>query len=145
MQTLLKVSLEVIDTERLEDLLHRDEGAAAGSVPAQEPPPPQETPNQKLWYRDFLSLVNHPTLNSVDEFCEQVWKRERKHRRQKAHLVQQVQIHHQHQQQQQQQKVVNPRTHMHAQGLAAKWKHLQERQKGRNRRTHELERAPRSV
>lgn len=139
MQTLLKVTLEVIDTERLEDLLHRDEEAAA-SVPAPHIPPPQESPNQKLWYRDFLSLVNHPTLNSVDEFCEQVWKRERKHRKQKAHLVQQVQIH-----QQQQQKVVSPRAHMHAQGLAAKWKHLQDRQKGRNRRTHELERAPRSV
>uniref|UniRef100_A0A8C4IDE6 Sema domain, immunoglobulin domain (Ig), short basic domain, secreted, (semaphorin) 3Ab n=1 Tax=Dicentrarchus labrax TaxID=13489 RepID=A0A8C4IDE6_DICLA len=110
MQTLLKVTLEVIDTERLEDLLHRNEEATA-SAPAQDRSSPQETPNQKLWYRDFLSLVNHPTLNSVDEFCEQVWKRERKHRRQKAHL----------------------------------WKHLQERQKGRNRRTHELERAPRSV
>uniref|UniRef100_A0A671UYH3 Sema domain, immunoglobulin domain (Ig), short basic domain, secreted, (semaphorin) 3Ab n=1 Tax=Sparus aurata TaxID=8175 RepID=A0A671UYH3_SPAAU len=93
MQTLLKVTLEVIDTERLEDLLHRDEepaAAAAASRPAQDRSPPQETPNNKLWYRDFLSLVNHPTLNSVDEFCEQVWKRERKHRRQKAHLVQQA-------------------------------------------------------
>ena len=146
MQTLLKVTLEVIDTERLEDLLHRDEEAAA-SAPALEFSSPRESPNQKLWYRDFLSLVNHPTLNTVDEFCEQVWKRERKHRRQKAHLVQQGQMHQQQQQQQQQQQkaLVNPHTHMHAQGLAAKWKHLQERQKGRNRRTHELERAPRSV
>lgn len=144
MQTLLKVTLEVIDTERLDDLLHHNEEAASG--PVQDRSPPQESHNQKLWYRDFLSLVNHPTLNSVDEFCEQVWKRERKHRKQKAHLVQQVQIQHQQQQQQQPQKVmVNPHTHMHTQGLAAKWKHLQDRQKGRNRRTHELERAPRSV
>uniref|UniRef100_A0A8C7HSK5 Sema domain, immunoglobulin domain (Ig), short basic domain, secreted, (semaphorin) 3Ab n=1 Tax=Oncorhynchus kisutch TaxID=8019 RepID=A0A8C7HSK5_ONCKI len=119
MQTLLKVTLEVIDTE------------------------PRESPNQKLWYRDFLSLVNHPTLNSVDEFCEQVWKRERKQRRQKANLSQQVQLHQLHQQQQQ--GLVHTHTHVHAHGLAAKWKHLQERQKGRNRRTHELERAPRSV
>uniref|UniRef100_A0A8C8HVN0 Semaphorin 3ab n=1 Tax=Oncorhynchus tshawytscha TaxID=74940 RepID=A0A8C8HVN0_ONCTS len=117
MQTLLKVTLEVIDTE------------------------PRESPNQKLWYRDFLSLVNHPTLNSVDEFCEQVWKRERKQRRQKANLSQQVQLHQLHQQQ----GLVHAHTHVHAHGLAAKWKHLQERQKGRNRRTHELERAPRSV
>lgn len=138
MQTLLKVTLEVIDTERLEDLLHRDGEAA--SVPAQDRSLPRESHNQKVWYRDFLTLVNHPTLNSVDEFCEQVWKRERKHRKQKAQLVQQVQI-----QQQQQKVVVNPHTHMHAPGLSTKWKHLQERQKGRNRRTHELERAPRSV
>lgn len=140
MQTLLKVTLEVIDTERLEDLLHRDEESTA-VAPAQDFSLPRETPNQKLWYRDFLSLVNHPTLNSVDEFCEQVWKRERKHRRQKANLVQQVQAH----QQQKQKVVVNGHSHLHAQGLAAKWKHLQERQKGRNRRTHELDRAPRSV
>uniref|UniRef100_A0A8C7MKS5 Sema domain, immunoglobulin domain (Ig), short basic domain, secreted, (semaphorin) 3Ab n=1 Tax=Oncorhynchus kisutch TaxID=8019 RepID=A0A8C7MKS5_ONCKI len=125
MQTLLKVTLEVIDTERLDDLIHRDDEDA------------------KLWYRDFLSLVNHPTLNSVDEFCEQVWKRERKQRRQKANLSQQVQLHQLHQQQQQ--GLVHTHTHVHAHGLAAKWKHLQERQKGRNRRTHELERAPRSV
>lgn len=132
MQTLLKVTLQVIDAERLQNLL-------------QAPPPVQETPNQRLWYRDFLSLVNHPSLHSVDEFCEQIWKRERKHRKQKTHVV-----HQQHQQHQQQQDAkatagVHVHTHMHAPGLAAKWKHLQERQKGRNRRTHDTQRAPRSV
>lgn len=136
MQTLLKVTLEVIETERLEDLLHPSDEAAAS---IHDPPPVQETPNQRLWYRDFLSLVNHPTLNSVDEFCEQIWKRERKHRRQKAHIVQ---VQHQ---QQQTKTLVSPNSHVHAQGLAAKWKHLQERQKGRNRRTHDIQRAPRSV
>ncbi|XP_053741421.1 semaphorin-3ab [Synchiropus splendidus] len=141
MQALMKVTLEVIDSERLEDLLHRDRDEEAGQTP--DFSSPRESPNQKLWYRDFLSLVNHPTLSSVDDFCEQIWKREKKHKRQKAHLVQQVQIQHQHQQQQQ--KVVNPHGHIRSQGIAAKWKHLQERQKGRNRRTHELERAPRSV
>uniref|UniRef100_A0A8C6PMA4 Sema domain, immunoglobulin domain (Ig), short basic domain, secreted, (semaphorin) 3Ab n=1 Tax=Nothobranchius furzeri TaxID=105023 RepID=A0A8C6PMA4_NOTFU len=94
MQIILRVNLEVIDADRLQDLLHRGEDAAT-SVHAQEFTS-REPPNQKLWYRDFLSLVNHPTLNTVDDFCDQ-------------------------------------------------WKHLQERQKGRNRRTHELERAPRSV
>uniref|UniRef100_A0A8C8H6X7 Uncharacterized protein n=1 Tax=Oncorhynchus tshawytscha TaxID=74940 RepID=A0A8C8H6X7_ONCTS len=130
MQTLLKVTLEVIDTERLDDLIHRDDEDAAHTATthttARDTSTARESPNQKLWYRDFLSLVNHPTLNSVDEFCEQVWKRERKQRRQKQGLV-------------------HAHTHVHAHGLAAKWKHLQERQKGRNRRTHELERAPRSV
>lgn len=131
MQTLLKVTLEVIDTGRLEDLLHREEEPPV-EAPVQGLLFPRESPNQKLWYRDFLSLVNHPNLNSVDEFCEQVWKREKKHRKQKASLVPQ----------QPQQKVV---MNVHAQGLAAKWKHLQEKQRGRNRRTHELDRAPRSV
>lgn len=140
MQTVLKVNLEVINTERLDDLLNRDEDAAT-NVHVQDFSLARETPNQRLWYRDFLSLVNHPTLNSVDDFCEQVWKREKKHKRQKAHLVQQAEMHHK----QQQKVVASPHNHMHVQGLASKWKLLQEKQKGRNRRTHELERAPRSV
>ncbi|CAL1592258.1 unnamed protein product [Knipowitschia caucasica] len=137
MQTLLKLTLEVIGTERLDTLLQRDDERSTPSVYA---PPPQESPNQRLWYRDFLSLVNHPTLHSVDEFCEQIWKRERKHRKQKAHTIQQ----------QQQSKTlaapsVQVRSQMHTPSLAAKWKHLQDRQKGRNRRTHDIQRAPRSV
>lgn len=140
MQTVLKLHLEVIDAERLEDLSHRIEDTAT-IVPAQEFSLSRESPNQKLWYRDFLSLVNHPTLNSVDDFCDQVWRRERKHKRQKAQHVQKVQTHHHHQQK----AAPSPHSNIHAQGLAPKWKHLQERQKGRNRRTHELERAPRSV
>lgn len=143
MQTLLRVTLEIIDTDRLETLLYNNGQGSSTNVHAL--PPIQETPNQKLWYRDFLSLVNHPTLHSVDEFCEQIWKRDRKHRKQKAHIVQV-----QHQQQHQQTKtILSPSAHGHTQthtsSLAAKWKHLQERQKGRNRRTHDIQRAPRSV
>ncbi|KAK6488175.1 semaphorin-3A [Huso huso] len=115
MQTLIKVTLEVIDTEHLEELLHKDEDSEAAK--------PKEghviiPPNQKVWYRDFMSLINHPNLNTMDEFCEQVWKRDRKQRKQRP---------------------------SNAQVNANKWKHIQENKKGRNRRTHELERSPRSV
>uniref|UniRef100_A0A8C4RRX2 Sema domain, immunoglobulin domain (Ig), short basic domain, secreted, (semaphorin) 3Ab n=1 Tax=Erpetoichthys calabaricus TaxID=27687 RepID=A0A8C4RRX2_ERPCA len=114
-QTLLKVTLDVIDSEHLEELLHKDEDGEGAK--------PKEghaiiPPNQKVWYRDFMSLINHPNFNTMDEFCEQVWKRDRKQRKQKSGNTQ-----------------VN----------ANKWKHIQENKKGRNRRTHELERAPRSV
>ncbi|KAJ8250097.1 hypothetical protein COCON_G00233130 [Conger conger] len=53
-----------------------------------------------------------------EEGRQEVWKRERKQRRQRVQT---------------------------AQAQAQKWRHLQESKKGRNRRTHELERAPRSV
>ncbi|KAL4594024.1 semaphorin-3A-like [Arapaima gigas] len=111
-QTLLRVSLEVIGTERLEDLLHRDAGGAGSKEP------PGHLPSRKMWYRDFMSLISHPNLNSVEEFCEQAWRRERKQRRQKVQS---------------------------SQPQPSKWKHLQENKKGRNRRTHGLERPPRSV
>nr|XP_023671776.1 semaphorin-3A [Paramormyrops kingsleyae] len=111
-QTLLRVSMEVIDMDGLDDLLHRD---GDGSKPRDGP---GQLASQKVWYRDFMSLINHPNLSNVEELCEQVWRRGRKQRRQK---VQSAPPH------------------------GSKWKHLQENKKGRNRRTHELERAPRSV
>lgn len=115
MQTLLKVTLEVIDTDHLEELLHKEEdGDASKTKDATN----SMTPSQKIWYRDFMQLINHPNLNTMDEFCEQVWKRDRKQRRQRP---------------------------ANAQVNTNKWKHLQENKKGRNRRTHEFERAPRSV
>ncbi|XP_075713482.1 semaphorin-3A [Rhinoderma darwinii] len=115
MQTLLKVSLEIIDTEHLDELLHKDDD---GENHKHKEPSNNMSPTQKIWYRDFMQLINHPNLNSMDEFCEQVWKRDRKQRRQK---------------------------NVNAQVSPNKWKHLQENKKGRNRRTHEFERAPRSV
>uniref|UniRef100_A0A8C0L456 Semaphorin 3A n=1 Tax=Canis lupus dingo TaxID=286419 RepID=A0A8C0L456_CANLU len=115
MQTLLKVTLEVIDTEHLEELLHKDDDGDGSKTKEISN---SMTPSQKVWYRDFMQLINHPNLNTMDEFCEQVWKRDRKQRRQRPG---------------------------HTQGNSNKWKHLQENKKGRNRRTHEFERAPRSV
>ncbi|XP_070611034.1 semaphorin-3A isoform X2 [Erythrolamprus reginae] len=117
MQTLLKVTLEIIDTAHLEELLHKEE-EAGGEGPRAKEASHGMTPIQKVWYRDFMQLINHPNLNTMDEFCEQVWKRDRKQRRQRPANAQ-----------------VSPN----------KWKHLQENKKGRNRRTHEFERAPRSV
>lgn len=115
MQTLLKVTLEVIDNDHLEELLHKEEDGDGSKI---KDATNSMTPSQKIWYRDFMQLINHPNLNSMDEFCEQVWKRDRKQRRQRP---------------------------ANAQVNTNKWKHLQENKKGRNRRTHEFERAPRSV
>ncbi|XP_062860350.1 semaphorin-3ab [Trichomycterus rosablanca] len=106
MQTLLRLTLHVIPTDHLDELRQRHSPDSSQSL------------NAKLWYQDFLSLIDPPSPNSVDQLCEQVWKRERKHRRQKAH-------------------------HLH--GSQSKWKLMQENKKGRNRRTHETPRAPRSV
>uniref|UniRef100_A0A8C1DJ73 Sema domain, immunoglobulin domain (Ig), short basic domain, secreted, (semaphorin) 3Aa n=1 Tax=Cyprinus carpio carpio TaxID=630221 RepID=A0A8C1DJ73_CYPCA len=66
-QPLRRVNLQVIPSQRVGELLLR-----AG---ANDKDP---SPKHKLWYRDFMSLLEHPDLNSVDEFCERVWKREKK-------------------------------------------------------------------
>ncbi|KAG9280266.1 semaphorin-3aa [Astyanax mexicanus] len=72
-QPLLRLTLQVIPSQRVGELLLR-----TGAVD-REP-----VPKHKVWYRDFLSLLEHPDLHSVDEFCEQVWRKERKQRGKKA-------------------------------------------------------------
>uniref|UniRef100_A0A673HBZ7 Semaphorin-3B-like n=1 Tax=Sinocyclocheilus rhinocerous TaxID=307959 RepID=A0A673HBZ7_9TELE len=85
--------------------------------------------NQKLWYRDFMQLVDHPNLNTVDQICEQVWSR--KHSlsgKSSPDTANEAPVH-------------DP---LHSK----KWKHLKEVRKGRNRRTHDgrpASRVPRSA
>ncbi|KAL0196180.1 hypothetical protein M9458_009752, partial [Cirrhinus mrigala] len=64
---LRRINLQVIPSQRVGELLLR------ASANDKDP-----SPKHKLWYRDFMSLLEHPDLNSVDEFCERVWKREKK-------------------------------------------------------------------
>uniref|UniRef100_A0A672JRB0 Semaphorin-3aa n=1 Tax=Sinocyclocheilus grahami TaxID=75366 RepID=A0A672JRB0_SINGR len=105
-QPLRRINLQVIPAQRVGELLLR--------ANANDKDP---SPKHKLWYRDFMSLLEHPDLNSVDEFCERVWKREKK----------------------------GTQTPQRGPPNTAKWKQLQENKRGRNRRTHEQQRPPRSV
>uniref|UniRef100_A0AAQ5ZTV9 Sema domain-containing protein n=1 Tax=Amphiprion ocellaris TaxID=80972 RepID=A0AAQ5ZTV9_AMPOC len=74
-QPLLRLNLQVIPTQRLGDILPGLPGAG-GSV--------GHSAKHRVWYRDFLSLLDHPELNSVEEFCDRVWKKERKQKRVKT-------------------------------------------------------------
>uniref|UniRef100_A0A7N8WR97 Sema domain, immunoglobulin domain (Ig), short basic domain, secreted, (semaphorin) 3B n=1 Tax=Mastacembelus armatus TaxID=205130 RepID=A0A7N8WR97_9TELE len=91
--------------------------------------------NQKLWYRDFMQLVDHPNLSTVDQICEQVWARKNSGSDQvdKIFPAPGKDV-----------PPLGPAVHQ----TNKKWKHLQEIRKGRNRRTHDGKpnpRAPRSA
>lgn len=74
-QPLLRLNLQVIPTQRLGDILPGIPGAGGGVG---------QSAKHRVWYRDFLSLLDHPDLNSVEEFCDRVWKKERKQKRGKT-------------------------------------------------------------
>ncbi|XP_069020897.1 semaphorin-3aa [Embiotoca jacksoni] len=74
-QPLLRLNLQVIPAQRLGDILPALPGAGGGVGPLAK---------HRLWYRDFLSLLDHPDLNSVEEFCDRVWKKERKQKKVKT-------------------------------------------------------------
>lgn len=71
-QPLLRLHLQVIPTQKLGDILPGLPAAGGGAG---------HTAKHRVWYRDFLSLLDHPDLNSVEEFCDRVWRKERKQKR----------------------------------------------------------------
>ncbi|XP_049609621.1 semaphorin-3B [Syngnathus scovelli] len=124
-QTLLGITLDVIQS-------------SSSNLPSEAPSRAEPrsgggplVANPKLWYRDFMQLVDHPNLSTVDQICEQVWAR-----RNPAGAI------------------------MEKRGSSSgrdsippgpsvrptnkKWKHLQELRKGRNRRTHDAKQIPRA-
>ncbi|MEQ2158953.1 hypothetical protein GOODEAATRI_017444, partial [Goodea atripinnis] len=127
-QTLLGITLEVVPST----------SSSISNIPSDTPVRldprsgggPSST-NQKLWYRDFMQLVDHPNLSTVDQICEQVWARKQAGADQVAKSF------------------PLPGKEILPLGPAVrpankKWKHLQEIRKGRNRRTHDGKPSPRA-
>ncbi|KAG9332463.1 hypothetical protein JZ751_014561 [Albula glossodonta] len=127
-QTLLGITLEVVPSSAPslapEPPSHLDPRSGGGGN--QGPPA-----SPRLWYRDFMQLVDHPNLSTVDQVCEQVWMRKNRQPGKAPPLPPPA-------------KPGLPPVR----AAPNKWKHLQEIRKGRNRRTHEAKpnpRAPRSA
>lgn len=120
-QTLLRISLEMVTSGHADGYSPKDQLDSRGA---------SLSSSQKDWYRDFMQLVDHPNLKTVDQICEQVWK----HKNRQPKLLKPPK------------KPAPPPLGVHVN--PSKWKHLQEIRKARNRRTHETqrpERAPRSA
>uniref|UniRef100_A0A672P4U7 Semaphorin-3B n=1 Tax=Sinocyclocheilus grahami TaxID=75366 RepID=A0A672P4U7_SINGR len=118
-QTILVITLEILP------LAGSAPSAPIPRSPAHSHANHGQSTNQKLWYRDFMQLVDHPNLNTVDQICEQVWSR--KHSlsgKSTPDTANEAPVH-------------DP---LHSK----KWKHLKEVRKGRNRRTHDGRPAPRA-
>uniref|UniRef100_A0A671YSX1 Sema domain, immunoglobulin domain (Ig), short basic domain, secreted, (semaphorin) 3B n=1 Tax=Sparus aurata TaxID=8175 RepID=A0A671YSX1_SPAAU len=117
-QTLLGITLEVVPSTS-SSVSNLPSDAPVRLEPRSGGGPPMT--NQKLWYRDFMQLVDHPNLSTVDQICEQSFPAPGKD---------------------------VPPLGPAVRPANKKWKHLQEIRKGRNRRTHDGKpnpRAPRSA
>ncbi|XP_060786856.1 semaphorin-3B [Neoarius graeffei] len=115
-QTLLSITLEIVPT--------RGPAHSQGHRLTQSQ---AQSTNQKLWYRDFMQLVDHPNLSTADQICEQIWSR--KHSQSDKAMADAA-------------NVSLPISPLHS--THKKWKHLKEVRKGRNRRTHDGKPAPRA-
>lgn len=94
-QPLARITLEVLEGERLEGLLHKsspgggtadgkeekDEDGGAGSpysrsaaaLPCPFPSLPTGPATSKLWYKEFLQLIGYSNFQRVEQYCERVW------------------------------------------------------------------------
>ncbi|KAJ3586613.1 hypothetical protein NHX12_013009 [Muraenolepis orangiensis] len=127
-QTLLGITLEVVPSTS------SSTASSVSNLPSDSPvrleprsgggPP---LTNQKLWYRDFMQLVDHPNLSTVDQICEQVWARKAASDQSEKVAARQV-----------------PPLAPVNRPPKQKWKHLQDIRKGRNRRTHDGKQNPRA-
>ncbi|KAM4677645.1 semaphorin-3D [Discoglossus pictus] len=92
--TIMKLNVKIIENEQMEHTqkMEDDEGKGRDLIT-----------ESRQRYKDYLQLLSSPSF-SLDEYCEQMWHKEKKRPRNKG---------------------------------GAKWKHVQEIKKNRNRRHHE--------
>ncbi|XP_072257845.1 semaphorin-3E [Pyxicephalus adspersus] len=68
-----KMSLEVVEEERVEEMFHKDDDEEP--VIQKMPCPAQSSIPQppKPWYKEFLQLIGYSNFQKVEEYCEKVW------------------------------------------------------------------------
>uniref|UniRef100_A0A8C5AQX6 Sema domain, immunoglobulin domain (Ig), short basic domain, secreted, (semaphorin) 3B n=1 Tax=Gadus morhua TaxID=8049 RepID=A0A8C5AQX6_GADMO len=125
-QTLLGITLEVVPSSSSSTSISNLPSDSPVRLEPRSGGGPSST-NQKLWYRDFMQLVDHPNLSTVDQICEQVWARKAASDLSEKAAVKQA-----------------PPVAPVNRPPNKKWKHLQDIRKGRNRRTHDGKQNPRA-
>ncbi|XP_052008895.1 semaphorin-3E isoform X6 [Xyrauchen texanus] len=76
-QTVVRVTLEVLDEDKVEGLFHKgeeDEGDSQHRSPPCPFPSLSSTPSSsKHWYKDFMQLIGYSNFQRVEQYCEKVW------------------------------------------------------------------------
>ncbi|XP_059421230.1 semaphorin-3E-like isoform X1 [Carassius carassius] len=74
-QTVVRVTLEVLDEAKVEGLLHKGEegDSAHRPQPCLFPSLPSSPSSSKLWYKDFMQLIGYNNFQQMEQYCEKVW------------------------------------------------------------------------
>ncbi|KAJ1109534.1 hypothetical protein NDU88_006894 [Pleurodeles waltl] len=86
-QTVTKITLEVIESDQLSDIFHRGEHDEDGALIQRGPPcsVPHHRPShgQKAWFKEIMQLIGYANLQRVDEYCERVWCNDKQRKKNK--------------------------------------------------------------
>lgn len=77
-QTVVHVTLEVLDEDKVEGILHKGETDEEGdshqrTSPCPFPILPSTSASSKLWYKDVMQLIGYSNFQRVEQYCEKVW------------------------------------------------------------------------
>ncbi|XP_067276242.1 semaphorin-3E isoform X2 [Pseudorasbora parva] len=75
-QTVVRVTLEVLDEGKVEGLFHKGEEEEEGDSLHRPPPcsfPSLPSASSKLWYKEFMQLIGYSNFQRVEQYCEKVW------------------------------------------------------------------------
>ncbi|XP_029471082.1 semaphorin-3E isoform X2 [Rhinatrema bivittatum] len=75
-----KITLEVVEEERVDEMFHRDEDE---DTTHKTPCPVQSSVPQasRPWYKEFLQLIGYSNFQRVEEYCEKVWCTDKKRKK----------------------------------------------------------------
>ncbi|XP_070950855.1 semaphorin-3E isoform X2 [Macaca nemestrina] len=78
--TVRKITLEVVEEEKVEDMFNKDDEEDKHH---RMPCPAQSSVSQgaKPWYKEFLQLIGYSNFQRVEEYCEKVWCTDRKRKK----------------------------------------------------------------
>ncbi|XP_073508428.1 semaphorin-3E isoform X1 [Phyllobates terribilis] len=79
--TIRKMTLEIFEEERVDDMFHKEEEEEVTLQKMPCPGQPIIPQSSKQWYKEFLQLIGYSNFQKVEEYCEKVWctdKRKRK-------------------------------------------------------------------
>ncbi|KAG9345638.1 hypothetical protein JZ751_008782 [Albula glossodonta] len=89
-QEVARITLEILEEERVDELFHRTEEAEEEGAGGQHKAPPCTLPGiphgstSKLWYKEFLQLIGYNNFHKVEEYCERVWCSDRRRKKLKS-------------------------------------------------------------
>lgn len=78
--TVRKITLEVVEEQKVEGMFHKDhEEERHHKMPC---PPLSSLPQgTKPWYKEFLQLIGYSNFQRVEEYCEKVWCTDKKRKK----------------------------------------------------------------
>lgn len=79
--TVRKITLEVVEEQKVEGMFHKDHEEERHHHKMPCPPLSSVPQGTKPWYKEFLQLIGYSNFQRVEEYCEKVWCTDKKRKK----------------------------------------------------------------